>query len=209
MDLAALESEAVVQFARHGLVGWSFGFTTAKRQLGVCKYRPKRIEISAYYAQNNPVEDVRDTLLHEIAHALAGPKAGHGPVWQAIALRIGATPQACDSSPGTVVEPGDWQAPCPSCRKTHHRYRRPRILTGYHCRCPARTPLVFAFAGDPAVAPRELEAIKSAPIWRAICPGCSLIHRRQRRPKPGRWLCRCPQRGELKWEYGQEVAESG
>jgi hypothetical protein len=64
----------------------------------VCKYRTKRIEISKYYAQHSPRESILDTLLHEIAHALAGPKAGHGPSWKAIAVRIGANPRACDNS---------------------------------------------------------------------------------------------------------------
>ena len=35
-----------------------------------------------------------DTILHEIAHAIAGANAGHGPVWKAVAKRIGAAPRA-------------------------------------------------------------------------------------------------------------------
>jgi hypothetical protein len=93
-----------------------------------CKYRTKRIEIAEYYARNSSPESVLDTLLHEIAHAIAGPKAGHGPVWKAVAIRLGATPRACDNSPETVVKPGDWQATCPACKKVFHRYKRPKSL---------------------------------------------------------------------------------
>ena len=73
------------------------------------------------YASHNPPEKVLDTLLHEIAHALAGPKARHGPVWKAIAKKLGATPRACDTCDETVVMPGDWQAICGACNKTYHQ----------------------------------------------------------------------------------------
>jgi hypothetical protein len=39
-----------------------------------------------------PYEEIRDTLLHEIAHAIAGHKAGHGAEWKAVCRRIGAKP---------------------------------------------------------------------------------------------------------------------
>lgn len=207
MDLAKLNAAAAEQFARHGLAGWSFGVSTSKRRLGVCKFHQKRIEISVYYAAHNPDGVVLDTLMHEIAHALAGPKAGHGPQWQRIAQRIGATPQACDRSSETIVEPGDWQATCSSCRRTHHRYKRPRTLDGYRCRCPARSPIVYAWVGDSARMPAVPPLIEQAARWQARCAGCGAVHRRIRRPGAGKWLCRCAHRSELTWEYrAAEVA---
>ena len=125
MDLKILSETAAALFVEHGLVGWTFGLTAAKRRLGVCKYRRKRIEIGDYYARNNSDAAVQDTLLHEIAHALAGPAAKHGPKWKAVAVRLGASPQACDKSPETIAPPADWRATCPACQKTYHRYRRP------------------------------------------------------------------------------------
>lgn len=116
MDLQGLEAIASREMTKHGLAGWTFGLANTKRQLGVCKYRKKRIEIGEYNALNSSQESVLDTLLHEIAHAIAGPKAGHGPVWKAVAIRLGATPRACDNSPETVVKPGDWQATCLACK---------------------------------------------------------------------------------------------
>lgn len=199
MDVGQLEDAAKRLMAEHGLVGWSFGLSGSKRRLGVCKYRQKRIEIGEYYARHNPDAAVLDTLLHEIAHALAGPEAGHGPAWKGVAARIGATPQACDDSPDTVVQPGDWQTMCPACGKTHHRYKRPKTLTGYRCRCAARSPMVFAYAGDPARMPPP--PIEVEPRWRATCGGCGVVHRRARKPKAGVWRCRCPHRSQLTWEF--------
>ena len=201
MELKKLVDAAVELMAKHGLVEWKFGIADSKRRLGVCKYDQKQIEIGEFYARNNPEESVLDTLLHEIAHALAGPEAGHGPVWRAIAIRIGATPKACDNSPETIVEPGDWQTTCPACHRTHHRYRRPKTLDGYRCRCPARSPLVFQYQGDPACEPPPPRPRRVLAVWQATCAGCGVVHRRMRRPKAGVWRCRCPHHGELTWQY--------
>src|SRR5206468_7592237 len=130
MVLEPLETSARRELAENGLQGWTFGLAKTRRRLGVCKYRAKRIEIAEYYARNSPPESVLDTLLHEIAHALAGPAARHGPAWKAVAVRLGATPRACETSHRAVMEPGDWQASCPACNQTFHRYRRPRSLGG-------------------------------------------------------------------------------
>ncbi len=201
MDLKALAAVASEQLAAHGLVGWTFALSDSKRRLGVCKYLQKRIEIGRYYAHHNPDAAVLDTLLHEIAHALAGPAAGHGPAWRAIAVRLGATPKACDNAVDTIVHPGEWQSTCTACSRTHHRYTRPRALSGYRCRCPAATPLVFAYVGDPEREPPVPLTLEAAPGWRAVCPHCGSMHHRQRRPKPGVWRCKCAQRGELTWQF--------
>lgn len=200
MDLDRLQALALGELRKHNLAGWTFGFADTKRRLGVCKYRQKRIEISAYYALHTPDAAVLDTLLHEIAHAIAGPAARHGPAWKAVAIRLGATPKACDDSPETVVKPGDWQTTCPACQRTHHRYRRPRSLTGYRCKCRARSPLVYEYRGDPARRPTIPDPRESA-RWEATCVGCGTVHHRHRRPKAGLWRCRCPHRSELRWRH--------
>jgi hypothetical protein len=198
MDLKELQSLAQATMAEHGLGGWTFRFGRSKRRLGMCDHRRKCIEIAAYYAYFTPEGLVKDTLLHEVAHALAGPGAGHGPKWKAVAARIGATPKACDDSEETVVPPGDWQAVCPGCSKTHYRYRRPMTLSGYRCRCVAKSPLTFTFRGQPV----PESAARPAP-WKATCSGCGITHKRVRRPKAGLWRCGCPKKGELKWTWSR------
>ncbi len=207
MDLKELADIAGREMTKHGLQGWTFALADAKRQLGVCKYRTKRIEIAEYYARNSPPEAVLDTLLHEIAHAIAGPAAGHGPAWKAVAFRLGATPRACDTSHATVVMPGDWQATCPTCLNTYHRYKRPASLTGYRCRCEARSPLIFEFMGDPALKPVVPLTVQEAANWQAKCTGCQTVHLRSRRPKAGVWLCKCAHRCELTWQFRRRCAD--
>ena len=199
MELKELEELAGRERMKHGLQDWTFGFATTKRRLGVCKYRTKRIEIAEFYALNNPPEKVFDTLLHEIAHALAGPTARHGPVWKAVAVRIGATPRSCADANKTIVMPGDWQATCPTCQKVYHRYRRPKSLSRYRCKCPARSPLLFDFKGDPIRKHLLPLTIEESANWEAKCAGCENLHFRVRRPKAGVWRCKCRHRCELVW----------
>ena len=199
MDLQELEAIAERELLKHGLHDWSFRWARTKRRQGACNYRSKRIEIAEYYASHNPPEKVLDTLLHEIAHALAGPKARHGPVWKAVAKKLGATPRACDTCDKTVVMPGDWQATCDACKKTYHKYKRPLSLTGYRCRCAARKALLFQFAGDPARRRSVPLTAQQSAKWEAKCAGCGTVHLRIRKPKSGVWRCRCPHRCELVW----------
>ena len=79
--------------AEHGLTGWTFAFNRRKRSLGLCRYGERRIELSVHLVDLNSDEEVLDTLLHEIAHALCGPKAGHGAGWRARCLELGARPE--------------------------------------------------------------------------------------------------------------------
>ena len=78
----------------HGLADWTLAFVESGRRLGDCNFRDRVIRIGRAHALEDGEERIRDTVLHEIAHAIAGPKAGHGPLWKATARRIGATPRA-------------------------------------------------------------------------------------------------------------------
>jgi hypothetical protein len=82
---------------QHGLDGWGFKFNNRKACAGVCKYGLKMIELSKVYITSDKTtkEMIRNTILHEIAHALSGHKAGHGPVWKAKAIAIGCDGKRC------------------------------------------------------------------------------------------------------------------
>ena len=124
---------------------WHFAWNRRKRSLGLCRYREQRIELSLHFVLANDEAQVRETVLHEIAHALAGEKAGHGPRWKSHCLALGCKPERCDK--GIAIMPtGRWSAQCPSCGKQFNRHRRPHTKARYWCRhCgPAKGPVVFA-----------------------------------------------------------------
>lgn len=79
---------------KHGLVDWTFRFSAARKNIGDCNEKQKTIRIGRMHAVRDHPSQVTDTILHEIAHALAGSKAGHGPKWKKIAKQIGATPRS-------------------------------------------------------------------------------------------------------------------
>ena len=97
--LLQVADEARELMDRHGLRDWSLEFNRTRRQLGACEWETKRIFLSRMHAVQKPPELVTDVILHEIAHALAGPEAGHGPEWKAIAIRLGARPRSCAPEP--------------------------------------------------------------------------------------------------------------
>jgi predicted SprT family Zn-dependent metalloprotease len=155
MEFVAAEQLARQLLAAHGLSEWSFAWNRRKRSLGLCRYHERRIELSAHFVAYNPIEQVRETVLHEIAHALAGEKAGHGPRWKAMCVRVGCKPERCDR--GEAKMPGGrWAGSCPSCGKTYSRHRRPEKAARYWCRpCgPARGVIRF-YLQIAAVTPRE------------------------------------------------------
>ena len=92
--LLEVADEARRLMDRHGLEDWTFRLSAAETRLGECRESERVIQLSARHAVTAEPRDATDTILHEIAHALAGAKARHGPAWKAIATRLGARPRA-------------------------------------------------------------------------------------------------------------------
>jgi hypothetical protein len=122
---------------------WRFCWNRCKRMLGRCVYprpglAPGLIELSEGFVLGDNSEDlVRDTILHEIAHALAGNLAGHGPLWKAWCSRVGAEPERYGQA--ADMPAGVWQATCPTCNTLYSFHRKPKYLNlpHYFCSVPA------------------------------------------------------------------------
>lgn len=95
MELRDARKIVVDLMEKHGLIekGWIFEFDRAKQRLGQTTFHLKRITISRYMASHADEELVTQIALHEIAHALVGPrvKKAHGAEWKAMAASIGYT----------------------------------------------------------------------------------------------------------------------
>jgi hypothetical protein len=127
--------------AEHGLLanGWAFDFNDRRRQVGLCDEYVKTIFLSSYFVEANPFSEVRETLLHEIAHALVGCRHGHGPLWREKCRQIGCRPERLCRA---AMPEGPWRASCPGCGTAFSRHRRPKVLTGYCSACgPQRRPV--------------------------------------------------------------------
>lgn len=121
---------------------WSFGFDNAKRRAGLCDYAHKRISVSRYLAARYDDDTNHQTLLHEVAHALAGPRAGHGPRWKAVARELGYVGGTTHAGE-TATELAPWVGVCPA-GHVAYRHRRPSRATSC-VKCAARFDERFLF----------------------------------------------------------------
>lgn len=102
---------------------WSFAFDNAKLRAGLCDYTRKRITVSRYLAARFNDDEIHQVLLHEVAHALAGHGAGHGPSWKRIARELGYVGGTTHYGE-TATELAPWVGECPAGHVTY-RHRRP------------------------------------------------------------------------------------
>jgi len=102
---------------------WSFAFDNASKRAGLCDYGKKRISVSRHLAARWDDDEVHQTLLHEVAHAMAGPAAGHGPAWKRIAAELGYVGGTTHSGE-IAVERARWKGFCKR-GHTYVRFRRP------------------------------------------------------------------------------------
>ncbi|GAA3581383.1 hypothetical protein GCM10022198_00680 [Klugiella xanthotipulae] len=102
---------------------WSFGFDNAKRRAGVCNYTTKRITVSRYLAAKYTDDEIHQILLHEVAHAIAGHAAAHGPAWKRVCVEIGYEGRRLHDGE-TAHELAPYIGVCPVGHE-HYRYRAP------------------------------------------------------------------------------------
>lgn len=150
MELHEVDALARELMAEHGLTGWDFAFDRARRRAGLANHTARRITLSRALMALYDEAQVRDTILHEIAHALVGPAHGHDAVWAAKARELGSSGERLVPADAPTV-PGRWQGRCPA-GHTVTRMQRPRQPMSC-ARCSRRfSPehlLSWTFDGEP------------------------------------------------------------
>ena len=137
MELKKAQALTHILMHKHGLLGnWKFRWQNKKVSLGTCSYRKKEIRLSKWYVELNDEAEVRDTILHEIAHALSyerhGSKGiGHGRLWKSICREIGAIPRAC--SKGKLNKPQNHYKYVDTCCGVTYKMHRLRRNARYSC----------------------------------------------------------------------------
>ena len=151
MDLQQAQQLALELMELHGVTddGWDFRWSHGKKQLGCAQIRKRKrsfgrveeektIKLSRHLVALNDEDEVKDTILHEIAHAIAGIEHGHNEVWKTVCLQIGAKPQRLAGRDVKVVEP-PYVIMCGNCdevlAKRHRRIRKERLARSYCQRC--------------------------------------------------------------------------
>ncbi len=86
-----IETYLVAKMQENGLTqaNWTYTYDNRKGRLGCCDYRRKQICISEYAIQHYSIEEMKNTVLHEIAHALVGKSNGHNRVFKQKLIELG------------------------------------------------------------------------------------------------------------------------
>lgn len=143
MDLQRAQKLAKDLMEKHlseGENSWRFKFDNAKRRFGCCKYGRGGywVTLSKHLVLLNDESQVRDTILHEIAHAMDVNDRGysnHDANWREIALRIGCNGERCYSSKEVVQPEFKYKTLCNSCGHTGKSMRQPRRSSTACGRC--------------------------------------------------------------------------
>lgn len=115
--------------ARYLSPEWSFDFDQAVRRAGLCNFSKKRITVSRKLILLGSDKDAEQTILHEIAHALAGPEAGHGKVWKQTATALGYHGGTKYDGP-SLDQIAPWEGTCPA---GHRVYRHRKATRASSC----------------------------------------------------------------------------
>jgi predicted SprT family Zn-dependent metalloprotease len=126
----------------YGLGYWKIELDRSKRRLGRCNHTHKTISLSIPFIELNDKDEVLDVILHEIAHALAGPGHGHDSVWRQICIDIGARPQVYNIT--ALVPAGVWQAQCGMCGNVFHKHRLVKNISRWCGRCGRQHGMIDA-----------------------------------------------------------------
>ncbi|MBT5575482.1 SprT-like domain-containing protein [Alphaproteobacteria bacterium] len=121
---------------QYDLADWQFCFDHARSRAGLCDYNKKTISMSRKFARSADDAQIKNTLLHEIAHALVGHAHGHDIVWRAKAMEIGCDAKRCHNS---VFSTPKWVLTCPKGCFSTLRHRRKNNLVCGKC----KTPVLF------------------------------------------------------------------
>jgi predicted SprT family Zn-dependent metalloprotease len=102
---------------------WEFYFDYAKKRGGACHRHKRAISMSRYLCAMWTLEECEQTMLHEIAHALAPKGHQHSQEWYDIAVAIGYTGWITHNNQ-TATHMAPWIGRCPAGHE-YHRFRRP------------------------------------------------------------------------------------
>lgn len=121
MKLTAIYNLAYDLLEKYELTDWDFDFDRSKRRRGVCHYSTKTITVSNILTPQMSDDEVLDLLLHEIAHALVGPKVqAHGWEWYRKCVSIGGSGERLATD--NAQAPYNYVGICPN-GHLHYRHR--------------------------------------------------------------------------------------
>jgi predicted SprT family Zn-dependent metalloprotease len=137
MELKKAEEIVKKLFIEYGLYedGWKFKWDNSTYRNALCDFIKKTIFLSKKLVILRKRKYVKNTILHEIAHAKVGYEHGHNEVWKKYAESIGCVVKVRESdnthiSPDIIYVPYNYKGICSCGNKIYrHRNRVPKICS--------------------------------------------------------------------------------
>ena len=137
MTIPEIKKLALELMIEHGLTqkGWTLRFDNSKRRAGLCceSWKGNYISLSRVVMPLKTDESVKDTILHEIAHALVGCKHGHNSVWVRKAKEIGCKGERCykesafvEGGKEAILSQAKYHMTCQNCGNVSAAHRKPK-----------------------------------------------------------------------------------
>jgi predicted SprT family Zn-dependent metalloprotease len=126
--------------------------------MGVCVRRFDKftIKVSRFHWENNGPEEVRNTIMHELSHAIDRNKHSHNYQWMRLAGEISAKTntvikmyaQSTEGEEKASMERAVAYTDCHGCGNRHYIYRRTKVYkkeaAGFYCStCGPNEKLTF------------------------------------------------------------------
>jgi len=135
MNLIAAKNLAIDLMKQHinTPYAWHVQFDNAKARFGCCSHQKRTIYLSRFCTMNRTEDEVKNTILHEIAHVIAGPREGHGYLWRVAAKQVGINNpsrlgKVSDSLQQAIQQNANYIIECPNCGPLGHANRMGKTM---------------------------------------------------------------------------------
>ena len=103
------EKFANEMIVKHLPEGWTFAWNRKVRSNGTCNYTKMEIQLSRILTPHRMWDDIVESIMHEIAHAIAGFDNHHNDVWKKVFRSLGGAGNRCSSDSASDFVPHKWE----------------------------------------------------------------------------------------------------
>lgn len=143
MNEQAIIDAAQQALSKNGMGDVPVKMTSARRYIGKAVAeilpdggsQPKELRLSRRIMRHLSESEIMDTILHEVAHFIAGVENGHNDAWKQACVSLGANPKRTADVGKEVREAtSKYRMTCQECGHDHYMNRRPKYdVSVYRC----------------------------------------------------------------------------
>lgn len=132
-DSITLAKEMISRYEE--LKNWTVTINNRKTAFGICDYNKKQIQLSILLIPEMTEDAIKDTIIHEIAHALTKGN-GHNYIWKRKCIELGGNGKRCggsekykDGEKGKSMfqeKTAKYTLTCPTCNNKSYMNRQPK-----------------------------------------------------------------------------------